>query len=210
MKPSSNKVPDSTLLRVHLSDGSVEPFVQMDKEKAQEIWSSLEPARFFSQQRIVIAGACSNAVFVCSEIVRLDWLDTSCPCWKFPEGYADVVELSEADFRKNARLDTPELMPKREQPLSVGDPIVTFGKLHFRNHPPVYLMIEYSVKLPAESQTLMQFLLSKTGLHMRLSGGGIGMVNLAHLAGYITYPGTAHVPSDSWPAEPVITTSKYN
>ena len=34
----------------------------------------------------------------------------------------------------------------------------------------------------------MQFLLSKAAVHMRLRGGGIGVVNLANLVGYPVYP----------------------
>ena len=64
-------------------------------------------------------------------------------------------------------------------------------------------MAEFSVKLPAENQSFMRFLLSKTGFHMRLRGGGVGVVNLAHLAGYIVYPGVAQLPSDAWLAEPM-------
>ncbi len=64
-------------------------------------------------------------------------------------------------------------------------------------------MIEFPVKLPAENQSFMQFLLSKGGFHMRLRGGGIGVVNLSHLAGYTVYPGIAQVPVDTWLAEPL-------
>jgi len=195
-------------LHVHLADGSVESFAQTDKAKADRIWRTIDPVRLFSQQRLVIAGTYSKSVFVCSEIVRLDVFDADCPCWQFPEGYVDVVELSEADFRKNARLDQPESMPRREQPTPVGDLLVSFLKLHFRNHPPMHLMTEFSVKLPAENQSFMRFLLSKTGFHMRLAGGGVGVVNLAQLAGYTVYPGVAQVPGDSWLAEPVTTRSK--
>jgi hypothetical protein len=191
-------------LRIHLSDGSVETFMQPDQEKAREIWLSTEPARFFAQPRVVLAGTYSKAVFVCSEIVRLDFLDPTCACWKLPEDCSDIVELSASDFANRAHLDRPELMPKREQSRHVGDLMVSFVKLYFRNHPPIHVMFELSVKLAAESQSYMRFLLSKTGFQMRLGGhSGVGLVNLAHLAGYAAYPGVAQVPADAWPAEPV-------
>ena len=191
-------------LRVHLSDGSVESFFQADKAKAEQIWQSVEPERLFARQRLVIAGMRFKSVFVCSEIVRVDFIEPTRVCWQFPEAFSDVVELSEHDFRKNARLDHPELMPKREQPTLAGDPLVSFLKLRFSGNPPIYLMAEFSVKLPVENHSYMRFLLSKTGFHMRLAGGGVGVVNLAHLAGYTAYPGVAQVPSDSWEAEPVV------
>ena len=197
--------PSILSLRVHLSDGSVESFFQADEVKSQQMWASVEPAHLFAQPRLVIAGTYSNSAFVCSEIVRLDLFEPTCPCWQFPDGYSDMVEISEADFRKNACLDRPELMPRREHPTPVGDLLVSFVKLHFRNTPPIFLMAEFSAKLPAENQSFMRFMLSKTGFHMRLGGGGVGIVNLAHLSGFTAYPGIAQTPSDSWLAEPVAT-----
>ena len=63
-------------------------------------------------------------------------------------------------------------------------------------------MVEAPVKLPAESQSFMQFMLSKNSIHMRLRGGGTAILNLANLAGYTVYPGVAQIPGDSWLAEP--------
>jgi len=141
-------------------------------------------------------------VFVGSEIVRIDFVQQFCPCWQFPQGYSDIVELSEADFRKHAHLDRPELMAKRERHTPVGDLLVSFLQLRFKGSAPLFLMAELSIRLPAENQSFMRFLLSKTGFHMRLRGGGVGVVNLANLVGYTVYPGIAQVPADTWIAEP--------
>jgi len=193
------------LVRVQLTDGSVESFTQTDEAIARKTWESIDPVRLFTQPRLVIAGAYSKSVFVGSEMVRIDFVQHFCPCWEFPQGYSDVVELSEADFRKNAHLDEPELMPKREQCTPVGDLLVSFLKLRFKKTPPLFLMVELSVKLPIENQSFMRFLLSKTGFHMRLRGGGVGVVNLAQLSSYTVYPGVAQVPADTWFAEPLMT-----
>ncbi len=189
-------------IRIHLMGGSVESFTQSDPAKVQRMWQSVDPVRLFAQQRLVIAGTHSKSVFVCSEIIRIDFMQKDCACWTFPEGYSDVVELSEADFRKHAHLDKPNLMPRREQPTPAGDLLVSFLKLMFRQSPPIFVMTEFSVKLPVENQSFMRFLLSKTGFHMRISGGGTSLVNLANLAGYTVYPGVAEIPGDSWIAEP--------
>lgn len=195
--------PPAMIVRVYLENGSVHSFVQADEATARQTWDGIDPGRLFTQPRVVIAGAYSKSVFVGSAIVRIDFVQHFCPCWSFPEGYSDIVDLSEADFRKNAHLDQPELMTRREQPTPTGDLFVSFLKLEFRSAEPLYLMAELSVKLPAENQSFMRFLLSKTGLHLRLRGGGVGVVNLAQLAGYTAYPGLAQVPSDTWPAEPL-------
>ena len=169
---------------------------------AREFWEGVEPARLFARQRIVIGSEHSKTVFVSSEIIRLDFLHESFQCWEFPGGYSDVVELSEAEFRKHARLDQPALMARREQPTPTGDLLVSFLKLHMRGGRPLFVMIEAPVKLPAESQSFMHFMLSKGAVHMRLRGGGIGVLNLANLAAYTVYPGVAQIPADAWLAEP--------
>ena len=191
-------------IRFHLTDGSIHSFAQSDNLLARKIWDAVEPARLFARPRIVIGSEHSKSVFVSAEIIRVDFLHESLQCWEFPGGYSDIVELSEDEFRKNAHLDHPELMAKREQPTPAGDLLVSFVKLHMRGGHPLFAMVEAPAKLPAESQSFMQFLLSKAAIHMRLRGGGIGILNLANLAGYSVYPGVAQIPADSWLAEPVL------
>ncbi len=196
------------LIHIHLTSGSVESFVQTDAAEAEKIWDSVEPARLFAIPRIVIGSENSKAVFVTAEIVRIDFIANSLQCWGFPGGYSDIVELSEHEFHKHAHLDHPALMPKRERPTPVGDLLVSFVKLQLRGGHALYAMVEAPVKLPAESQSFMQFMLSKTAVHMRLRGGGIGIVNLSNLAGYNVYPGVAQIPNDAWLAEPMANSSQ--
>jgi hypothetical protein len=192
------------VIRVHLTDGSIESFAVANEADAKRIWEAIDPARLFAQPRLVLAGENSKSVFASAQILRVDFVQETYECWQFQGGYSDVVELSEKDFNKHARLDQPALMAKRKQPTPVGDLLVSFLKLHMAGGKPIFLMAEFPVKLPAESQSFMQFLLSKGGFHMRLPRGGTGVVNLAHLAGYTAYPGVAQVPADTWLAEPVL------
>ncbi|MEO8429023.1 MAG: hypothetical protein ABI651_18175 [Verrucomicrobiota bacterium] len=209
MKTDPQKHPSRAglTIRFHLTDGSVHSFVQTDAAAARKLWDGVEPARLFSSPRIVIGSEHSKAVFVSAETVRVDFLQDSFQCWEFPGGYSDIVELSEEEFRNHAHLDRPALMAKREQSAPVGDLLVSFAKLQMRGGRPQFVMIEIPVKLPAESQSFMQFMLSKASVHMRLRGGGIGVLNLANLAGYTVYPGVAQIPADSWLAEPIAITT---
>ena len=169
---------------------------------AKKLWETIDPIRLFTQPRVVIAGNHSKSVFVGSAIVRIDFVQQFCPCWEFPAGYSDIVELTEGEFREHAHLDEPELKVKRAQPTPVGDLLVSFVRLYMRGGQGVFAMVEAPVKLPAESQSFMQFMLSKNSIHMRLRGGGTAILNLANLAGYTVYPGVAQIPGDSWLAEP--------
>jgi hypothetical protein len=201
--PSAEASKPAFVIRVHLTDGSVESFAVTDAAEAGRIWEAIEPSRLFAQTRLVLAGEYSKSVFVSAEILRLDIIQHIYECWQFPGGYSDVVELSETDFRKHAHLDQPALMARRNHPTPVGDIMVSFVKLYLTGGRPVFLMVEFPAKLPAESQSFMQFLLAKGGFHLRLRGGGFGVINLAHLAGYTVYPGVAQVPADTWITEPM-------
>jgi len=201
-KPSGSTSQPFLTIRFHLTDGSVHSFVQRDGATARKIRESVDPARLFACPRILIGSEHSKSVFVSEEIIRVDFLQDGFQCWEFPGGYSDVVELSEEEFREHAHLDQPAQMAKREQPTPVGDLLVSFVQLQMRGGRPQFVMIEIPVKLPAESQTFMHFMLSKGSVHMRLRGGGIGVLNLANLAGYSVYPGVAQIPADAWLAEP--------
>jgi len=190
-------------IRVHLTDGSVHSFTQADPTIIKRLRSTIEPARLFAQRRIIVGSEHSKAVFVATEVTRVDFLHDSFERWEFPHGYTDIVELSEEEFRQHSHLDEPTLMVKRERPNPVGDLLVSFIKLQMRGSQPLFVMVEIFAKLPAENQSVMQFLLSKTAVHLRLRDNGIGVINLANLVGYTTYPGVAQIPADSWLAEPV-------
>lgn len=200
--PSADEPKPALEIRIHLTDGSMQSFVQADEAVAAAIWDSVDPARFFSNPRIVIGSEHSKSIFVSAETVRVDFIQDTFDCWKFPGGYSDIVELSEAEFRQHAHLDEPALRPKREQPAVIGDLFVSFVKLQMRGSLPLFIMTEFPVKLPTESQSFMRFMLSKSSLHTRLRGGGIGIINLANLVAYTVYPGIAQLPGDSWLAEP--------
>jgi hypothetical protein len=189
-------------IRFHLTDGSVHSFVQTDDAAARKLWDGVDPARLFARPRMVIGSEHSKAVFVSAETVRVDFLQDSFQCWEFPGGFSDIIEFSEEEFRKHVHLDQPAQMIKREQPTPVGDLLVSFVKLQMRGVRPLFVMVEIPVKLPAESQSFMHFMLSKATVHMRLRGGGIGVLNLANLAAYTVYPGVAQLPADAWLAEP--------
>src|SRR5437016_3908845 len=107
MNAESNELKAALTIRFHLADGSVHSFIQADDAAARKLWQSIDPARLFVRPRIVIGSEHAKSVFVSAEIIRVDFLHDDFQCWEFPGGYSDIVELSEEDFGKHARLDQP-------------------------------------------------------------------------------------------------------
>jgi len=189
-------------IRFEFTDGSKEVYVQTDSGQAEIIESRANGSDLFSHTRIVVADDYSKSVFVCSQINRVDLAYNSSGLGGIPPDHSDLVELAEAEFRKHVPLDDPTRLQKRVQRRNVGDLLISFLHLRMRGGSHVYLMGENLVKLPAESQSYMQRLLSKGTLTIRLPEGGRGLLNLQNLITFTVYPGVPEIPTDSWIAQP--------
>jgi hypothetical protein len=189
-------------IRFQFVEGPGETYVQSDPGIAAKILNEISPPLLFSHYRIVLADDYSKSVFVCSQLNRVDFVFAGDRFSHIPDDHADMVEISEMEFNEHVNLDNPARLQKRRQPRRVGDLVVSFLHLRMRGGNQVYLLKESVVKLPVDNQTYMHRLLSKGTLGIRLSGGGVGFVNLANLIGYSVYPGVADVPTDTWIAQP--------
>ncbi len=185
-------------IRFQFVDGSVANFFQSDPEIAEGIWSRIKVAYLFTRPRIVVADDYSKSVFLCSQINRIDFVFEGSDFSQIPKDHADLVELSEEDFRARVPLEDPARLERRVQPRRVGDLLVSFLHLRMRGGSNVYLMNETLVKLPVENHSFMQRLLSGGTYSIRLQSGGQGFLNLSNLVGYTVYPGVPEIPSDSW------------
>src|SRR6266404_8585138 len=187
-------------IRFHFVDGSEETFVQTDSEAAETTrqrinLSSL--ANLFNQTRVVVADDYAKSVFVCAHINRVDLVFDRSGSFRMPPDHLDLVELTEAEFHQCVPVNDPSLLQRRDRQLHVGDPMVSFLHLRMLGGSHVYLMREAVVKLPVESQSFMQRLLSKGTYGIRLREGGYGLLNLQNLIGYTVYPGVPELPADT-------------
>src|SRR3989449_7483632 len=187
-------------IRFQFVDGSVANFFQSDPEIAENIWSRINVAHLFTRPRIVVADDYSKSVFLASQINRIDFVFEGSDFSKIPHDHADLVELSQEEFRAHVPLDDPARLERRVQPRHVGDLLVSFLHLRMRGGSHIYLMNETLVKLPVDNHSFMQRLLSGGSYSIRLQGGGQGFLNLSNLLGYTVYPGVPEIPSDSWMA----------
>ncbi len=187
-------------IRFQFVDGSVANFFQSDPENAENIWSRINVAHLFTRPRIVVADDYSKSVFLASQINRIDFVFEGSDFSKIPNDHAELVELSEEDFRERVPLDDLARLERRVQPRRVGDLLVSFLHLRMRGGSHVYLMNETLIKLPVDNHSFMHRLLSGGSYSIRLQGGGQGFLNLSNLLGYTVYPGVPEIPSDSWMA----------
>jgi hypothetical protein len=192
-------------IRFHFVDGSNQTFIQPDAEAAEVIRQRADSSNLFNQSRIVLADDYSKSVFVGAQINRVDLVFNGPGFSRIPVDYADLVELTETEFHQCVPTNDPALLQRRDRQLNVGDLMVSFLHLRMKGGRHVYLMREALVKLPAESQSFMQRLLSKGTYGIRLREGGYGLLNLQNLIGYTVYPGVPELPADTWMAQPKAT-----
>src|SRR5204862_3294816 len=107
---SPNPIPENSEappleIRFQFVDGSVANFFQRDPEIAENIWSRINVAHLFTRPRIVVADDYSKSVFLASQINRIDFVFEGSDFSKIPNDHAELVELSEEDFRERVRLD---------------------------------------------------------------------------------------------------------
>jgi len=189
-------------IRFHFVDGSQETFIQTDAAAANAIRHQINLSSLFHQSRIVVADDYSKSVFVCSEINRIDFVSDCSGFSRIPSDHADLVELTEEEFNRHVPLDEPDRLERRVQCRQIGDLLVSYLHLRMKGGSHVYVMNEAVIKLPVDSQSFMQRLLSKGLYGIRLREGGYGLLNLQNLIGYTVYPGVPEVPADAWMAEP--------
>jgi hypothetical protein len=194
--------PPALEIRFQFVDGSMQKFIQPDAESANLIQRRAVSSNLFAQSRIVVADDYSKSVFVGAQINRVDLVFPGLEFSKIPSDYADLVELTDAEFHQCVPMHDPALLQRRDRRLKAGDIMVSFLHLRMMGGSHVYLMREAFAKLPAESQSFMQRLLSRGTYGIRLREGGYGLLNLQNLIGYTVYPGVPELPADTWMAQP--------
>src|SRR5438477_5044793 len=155
-------------IRFQLVDGTVASFFQPNPEIAESIWGRVNAAHLFTRPRIVVADDYSKSVFVSSQINRIDFVFEGSDFSQIPNDHAELVELSEQEFRARVPLEEPERLDKRAQPRRVGDLLVSFLHLRMRGGSHIDLMNETLVHLPVENYSFMQRFLAGGCYSIRL------------------------------------------
>src|SRR5437899_10568329 len=94
-------------IRFQFVDGSVANFFQPDPEIAENIWSRINVAHLFTRPRIVLADDYSKSVFLSAQINRIDFVFEGSDFSQIPHDHADLLELSEEDFRALVPFENP-------------------------------------------------------------------------------------------------------
>jgi hypothetical protein len=169
-------------IRIHGIDGSIQTFFQIDPDLVNRTLNELNPARIFTEDRIVITDKHSVATFFPPLITRLDLITDRLSVWDFPFVIGALEELTEEEFMECCRR-----LQRREQARSGGDSRV-FLDIEMVSGQRAFLWMKIIAGLPAERLLRIYSLFKERRLIFGLCTGGIGVLNLANMVHFEVHP----------------------
>lgn len=140
----------------------------------------------------------SHTVIPAAQITRIDLEINEDSNLVFPADLVEAVELMPAEFETLVR--NLKLQDQWKHLGELDAFVVTFLNAEMADGRSVLLTMEVDSESPQGLCELRDFLLSRSGLCFRASGGGIGLLNLANLSCLTIFPGAHPIPSDTWHA----------
>jgi hypothetical protein len=180
-------ITSSLEIQVHSVDGPVTRFVQDDSEAIRKSLDQMQPGKIFAQHHLLITDHRSITIFPTTAIARVDLVMERYPDWPFPPGVSDVAEISEREFVRRCRA-----VRRGEQ--SLGAPtrsLTAFGEIELANGDRICLEARLASRsgLPRDRGLSLHHLLTAPSLHSRRRGGGVLILNPAHIVRWAFYPG---------------------
>lgn len=186
-------------IRIHLTNGNVESFVQSDHAAIRQILDNLQPQKIFSQRNLILAGSFSMTAYACSAITMVELVMDGFPEWPFPHGTKDIREITKDEFWERYRPGQDEKFV-REQPRKVGETQVGYSELELTSGKHIYSEVQAEVSPQLDRIHYINQLLSASCVFARRHGGGVTLVNMANVARFGFHPGPPETPKTAWPA----------
>jgi hypothetical protein len=187
-------------IRIHTQEGSVGTFFLINPALVARMLKAIQSTKVFAGDIITIAGDYTLTTFVASRVNRVDLIGEDFPLWRYPEDILDLVELSEDEFRERSHFDDPARLLRRWSPKQTGECATVLVEVEMTGGHRLYLAAKMKVGLPAERLQRLRSLFSAAAVHVRMSRGGITILNLKNLVWFSLNPGPDVTPMDAWPA----------
>jgi hypothetical protein len=187
-------------LIIHLKDGNILKFFQNDETAAQKILDSIHPKQFFEQPDVTIAGRYSMTVYPIAGITRIEFVTElqPNPSWPLPPWIHSIAEIPAAEFRRTWTPEDPPHLPRKQHRL-IGEVYMQYCEVEFDSGEPLYLAIRMRETMEIEQRHLVRQLMGSI-VHAERIGGGIMLINPAHVLRITFSPGTNETPPNVWPA----------
>ena len=192
-------------IHIHLEDGRIVRFIQQDEELARQQLAHLQPTKLFAQPLMMFGSADSLTMFQLSQVARVEFIAEKTPDYPFYHAVLDIQQITPDEFR--ARYHPQTFATLREKALATPDiPITVFSEMELVNGERLFFQVCVKVteRLPLEQGIFVSQLFNAHGIHARLPGGGIVIVNPANIARFTIYPSPSTLPPGTWQASRVI------
>jgi len=169
-------------VRVYGTDGATRLFTQNDPELASRTLVKLNPAKLFAADLVSLPTGDSDTTLAASALARIDLVTDQLSVWDYPFVLGAQVELTESEFREC--LDYPQPW----ESLAGQSDIPVFLQLTMVNGQRYFFWMEVAGGLSAMRMSRIQLMLKDPRLIFGLREGGVGILNLTHLAHFTIYP----------------------
>lgn len=169
-------------IRIHGIDGSTQTFFQNDPDLVNRTLNELNPARIFTEDRIIITDKRSAATFFPPLITRLDLITDRFSVWDFPFVIGALEELTEEEY-----MECRSRAQRREHARSRGD-LPVFLDIQMVGGQHAFLWMKIIAGLPTERLLRIYSLFKERRLLFGLRTSGIGVLNLANMVHFQVCP----------------------
>lgn len=194
-----SETPPLLEIRIHLTNGNVESYVQDDAATVQQILSDIEPQKIFPQPHTIVAGLYSMTAYARSSITMVEFVMDKYPDWSFPLGIDDIEEISQEEFWQRYRPGHDDYF-LRDQQRKVGEPYVSFIEIELISGRRVYAQVQMKVIPELDRLDFIKMVLGAPSIYGRRQGGGVTFINIANVARFGFHPGPREVFKIAWPA----------
>lgn len=185
-------------IHVHTLDSHVTRFRQNDPCAVQHILKQIHPGQLF-QHNLVLQDERATSIFPYKALVRIDLIMDSYPNWPFYNNCVQAIELTEAAFLERCRLQG--VAGGRATPPHPGEIVAVLADITLANADRVYAQYDIQAHgaTPADLGMMVQHVSTEPIQHLLRHGGGVILINSAHIMRLNLYPGLVQLPG-TWPA----------
>lgn len=191
----SRNAPSRLEIHVHLVNGHVEKFNQLDPDKLREHFRDLQPNKIFSLRHLSIDTPDGVFAYPTHAICRIEYLMDWTPAWAQTKG-RDVTVITAEEFRENRK--ESRLTREDIKGLKPGDNFTGHSVVELENGDKVYLRLETTVPAKLDQRLIIAQILQSGTLMGKLKEGGVGFINGDKIVRIAFYPGVPELSPDAW------------
>lgn len=187
-------------IHCYFTDGTVAKFGQTDPDSLAHLIETIpNPNRLFAGRHLLIRAEDSVVAVRPDFVTRLDIISDNLPQWPYLHNATDIRQIWRGDIEE--RFAPERARAEREAAASApGQPHTGFVSFHLVDQQTIYweVTMPSQALLTSDIDRYLASILEAAGLHARMEGQGVMIINPANIAQVRFYPGPPELPARAW------------